>query len=530
MQCTEFRNNFADYVKEQLPPFVQARLAKHLAECASCRAELDGLTDVWAKLGTIPTSDSPVAAMNARFRESLEDYRRSPKPVLSGLSKDLWYWAAGIAATVALAVLGSMFFLRTPTVSASATVETTDGALYRTWGGTTDQIRPGAEVKLGEELRAEDEAMLKLADGSRVEMRSNSVIWLESAIDGLRIRLRAGSVIVNAAKQRTGHLYVQTKEVTVSVVGTVFVVNAEETGSRVAVIEGEVHVQQGALAKTLLSGEQVATAPTMIPRPVAEEISWSRNAEEHVALLTQQQAVLTPVPAASPAPVSLAFEVAAIHPGPPGSTSSKWDAQNERVTIDNLTLKSIIVYAFDVKDYQVIGENPLLSERYSIQAKAEAGTPKEQLRLMLQQLLADRFKMKFKPEAREVPGFALVPGKDGLKVSEQGAAELLSGRGAGFSGGGEGAPALATMSSTGSASAFADSLARSLGRPVVDRTNLTGRYVFRLRYASEAALRAGTVGPSLEDAVEEQVGLKLEPRRLPIDFIIIEHIEKPSEN
>jgi uncharacterized protein (TIGR03435 family) len=522
MQCNEVRNHFADYVKEQLSPFVQARLARHLAECDSCRAELDGLTDVWAKLGTIPTADSPVSAMNARFRASLEDYRRNPKPASRN---DVWYWAAGVAASVALVVLGSLFFWKGPVEASSATVETVDGALYRTWGGTTDRIEPGAVVKLGEELRAEDEAMLRLADGSRVEMRSKSVIWLESAIDGLRIRLRAGSVIVNAAKQRTGHLYVQTKEVTVSVVGTVFVVNAEEVGSSVAVIEGEVHVQQGATTKTLLSGEQVTTTPAIAPRPVAEEISWSRNAEEHVALLlTQQQSVIAPVPASPPA-----FEVAAIHLGPPGSTAAKWDAQNERVTIDNLPLKSIIVYAFDVKDYQVIGESPLLSERYSINAKAETGTPKEQLVPMLQQLLVDRFNLKFRKEPRETTGYFLVPAKSGFKLPELGAGELVSYGGVGFRGG-EGGQGLASKSGTGTMSGLADTLARTLGRPVLDRTNITGRFTYRLVYASEANLRAGLVGPSLEDAVEEQLGLKLEPRRMTVDFVLVDQIDKPSDN
>jgi RNA polymerase sigma factor (sigma-70 family) len=70
--------------------------------------------------------------------------------------------------------------------------------------------------------------------GSRVEIREMSELSLDHASDGLRIRLSKGSIIVNAAKQRNGHLYVQTKDMTVSVVGTVFVVNAEEAGSRVA--------------------------------------------------------------------------------------------------------------------------------------------------------------------------------------------------------------------------------------------------------------------------------------------------------
>src|SRR5262249_51870725 len=130
-------------------------------------------------------------------------------------------------------------------------------------------------------------AAIRFADTSRVEMRAQSEISLERASDGVRIRLNNGSVIVNAAKQGAGHLYVQTKDMTVSVVGTVFLVNAEEEGSRVAVIEGEVHVQQGDAATQLLPGEQVTTSQRMKSIGVKEGISWSHHAEEHLALLQQ---------------------------------------------------------------------------------------------------------------------------------------------------------------------------------------------------------------------------------------------------
>src|SRR5688572_14022163 len=98
-------------------------------------------------------------------------------------------------------------------------------------------------------------AGLALLDGSRIEMRSQTELALERAGDGMRIRLHRGGIIVNAAKQRTGHLYVATKDMTVSVIGTVFMVDAEEQGSRVLVIEGEVRVQRGTTETKLLPGE-----------------------------------------------------------------------------------------------------------------------------------------------------------------------------------------------------------------------------------------------------------------------------------
>src|SRR5204862_7653909 len=104
------------------------------------------------------------------------------------------------------------------------------------------------------------------------EMRSNSVLQLESASDGLRVRLNDGSVIVTAAKRQTGHLYVQTKDLTVSVVGTVFLVSAQRGGSHVAVIAGEVRVQHGTTSRNLLRRAQVTTYPTMPSLPLTDEI------------------------------------------------------------------------------------------------------------------------------------------------------------------------------------------------------------------------------------------------------------------
>src|SRR5262249_20932605 len=143
-------------------------------------------------------------------------------------------------------------------------------------------------IELQEDVRTTNiGGVLTLTDGSRVEIRSESELRLERADDGMRIRLSRGGVIVNAAKQRRSHLYVQQKDVTLSVRGTVFLVNAEEAGWRVAVIQGEVQVQQGSTSTKLLPGEQVTTNPLMSRHAVKEEISWSRHAVEHLALLEQ---------------------------------------------------------------------------------------------------------------------------------------------------------------------------------------------------------------------------------------------------
>jgi hypothetical protein len=173
-----------------------------------------------------------------------------------------------------------------------ARVERVDGSLFEVVNGRNRPLTAGQAVRAGKSIRSNGGAggTLILKDGSLVEIRSKTELSLEGAEDGVRIRLNTGGLIVNAAKQQNGHLYVLTKDITVSVVGTVFLVNADDDGSRVAVIEGEVRVSHGASEQNLKPGEQVTTNPRTDPVPVEEDVSWSRYAEAHVALLQQSAA------------------------------------------------------------------------------------------------------------------------------------------------------------------------------------------------------------------------------------------------
>ncbi len=119
-----------------------------------------------------------------------------------------------------------------------------DGGLFRVSGHDVQGVKAGFRVERGQAVRTgtASGAMLELADGTRVEMASKSELALVRARDGVKIKLARGNVIVSAAKQH-GHLYVETSDCNVSVVGTVFSVSAGIKGSRVAVIEGEVQVE-----------------------------------------------------------------------------------------------------------------------------------------------------------------------------------------------------------------------------------------------------------------------------------------------
>jgi hypothetical protein len=190
-------------------------------------------------------------------------------------------WVLAAAAVVLAAGLSALFVHNEGNViGPKATVEA---------AGNPSLYRVGETIEAGKAIQSNSAVglLLALEDGSRLEMREQSELKLESAADGIRVRLNSGSIMVTAARQGAGHLYVQTRDAMVSVVGTVFLVSADQSGSTVAVVEGEVHVQQGTELKKLHPGEQLATNSAIQLKGVAEEISWSRSAAEYVALLQQ---------------------------------------------------------------------------------------------------------------------------------------------------------------------------------------------------------------------------------------------------
>ncbi len=149
--------------------------------------------------------------------------------------------------------------------------------------------RAGQALGPNEVIRTAREggAFVTLADGSLIEMRERSELSLGARSDGTAIRLTRGDIIVEAAKQAGGHLYVTTDDAVVSVVGTVFAVDAGVRGSRVSVLDGEVHVTHGASTTVLNPGDQVITDPGVAMTPIDQEFAWSREVDRHIALLSE---------------------------------------------------------------------------------------------------------------------------------------------------------------------------------------------------------------------------------------------------
>jgi uncharacterized protein (TIGR03435 family) len=423
------------------------------------------------------------------------------------------------------------------------------------------------EIKKGESVRAgyPQGLVLQAADGSRIEMRALSELRLERANDGIRVRLDSGTVIVTAAEQRNGHLYVQTKDVTVSVIGTVFLVNTEETGSRVTVLQGEVQVQQGTVSRKLVPGQQVATNPTMQSVPLLEEIQWSINAASHVALL--QQSVPITLPTASPERQE--FEAATIRPMPPvsndgpmpgggvpacqgidgrfGSNGTGTVPQGRCVGV-HVSLVGLIAAAYEMGEGEltrIVGlpgwAHDPYGNAFNIEAKAEntATATKAQLRQMLQSLLADRFKLKVSWRPGQIDGYILSVANNGPKLKEAAIEEAFTENNLTHEGGRD-----RIITGKASIRAFTEFLSHRIWllAPVVDNTNLKGTYVLNLSYSLplwrpiDVGQRGG-VGSVAEQgfsafqaAMQEQLGLRLERAKVPHEFMVIDHIEKPSEN
>lgn len=205
-------------------------------------------------------------------------------------------WSArqfALAAAMVLAIAtGSWFVMQTYFSSPAgmrASVQSVDGALFRVSGNGQVPVRAGDEVGDREILRTagESHAFVRLIDGSVVEMNERSEFSVGARRKDTTVYLNQGRIIVQAAHRRTGHLFVVTPEARVAVTGTVFSVNSGIKGVRVAVIEGEVHVEHSGVEDVLHSGDQVASGDRMTQVPVRDEIAWSRNLDKHLALLAQ---------------------------------------------------------------------------------------------------------------------------------------------------------------------------------------------------------------------------------------------------
>jgi uncharacterized protein (TIGR03435 family) len=213
-----------------------------------------------------------------------------------------------------------------------------------------------------------------------------------------------------------------------------------------------------------------------------------------------------------------AFEVASIKPTDPSSVGNQMFSQpGGRFRGINATLKSLIRYAYDVDDEQIIGAVGWMeSAGFDIAAKASDPNASD-LRAMVRTLLADRFHLKFHNATRELAIYILSVSKTGPKLTAVDKAGLGVGGGNGKLNG-RGAD-MATLARV---------LRARLGRVVYDHTGLAGFFTFQVNFAADDNVNSDA--PSLFTALQEQLGLKLETQKGPVEVIIIDHAERPGDN
>jgi uncharacterized protein (TIGR03435 family) len=225
------------------------------------------------------------------------------------------------------------------------------------------------------------------------------------------------------------------------------------------------------------------------------------------------------------------FEVASIKPtaisntNREGSNRARIEYSPDSLTMRNVALTHCIQWAYRVEYYQFPQLRSLDSTSYDILAKAAGPVPVSQLRLMLQQLLADRFKLTLHHETKEIPVYELTVAKGGPKLPEPRPADDRHAV--------ENLPRIQDGSflfEETSMPEFAAKLSQLYGidRPVVDKTGIAGYY--DIVFKGAAAAQRQPDGPTLYTLIQEQLGLKLVPAKGPMDVIVVDHVEKPSEN
>ncbi len=273
--CADFQSLIPAYLDKKLSTARTLLLEDHTRECIPCRRALK------ARRGDA-TAATTGARQPARQQRAQTSWWSKP-----GVAR----WSIAAALVVCLGFVGMFMYERLDLSgrTLAATVEDANGAVYVVSDTQSRQLAPGEQLQKGERVRTakDSTAVLRLADGSTVEMRERSEFSVSENMRGVTIRLDRGDVVVEAAKQHNGRLYVQTPDSLVSVKGTIFAVESGTKGSRVSVVEGEVKVNYAGKDETLLPGDQTTTNRSLDKTSVQQNVAWSRNATRYANLVSE---------------------------------------------------------------------------------------------------------------------------------------------------------------------------------------------------------------------------------------------------
>ena len=264
--CDDVQHLFGSYRAGTLPPARSLLIEAHIRDCQACRSQFRG-----GSSAAILDWSSPKVARRTAWRPQ----------VLA------WGLASAFAVLVAFFFVYKAYWQVPPGVRAE--VQSIDGSAYRISDAGDRKLSPGEALGEGDILRTSggSHAVLRLTDGSTIEVNERSVVAVGARGHNMTVALDHGAVIVQAAKRTTGHLYVKTPDCRVAVTGTVFSVDTGLKGSRVAVLQGAVHVVHEGIDTLATAGSQVTTSDSLSPEPVSEQIAWSHDRDKYLVLLGQ---------------------------------------------------------------------------------------------------------------------------------------------------------------------------------------------------------------------------------------------------
>lgn len=263
--CADFQSLIPAYLAGKLSEARSLLLVDHTHECIPCRKAMN---EARARRSVI--TKAPVARK-----------RYSMQPVVLR-------WGIAAALVIGFGLLAVPFMQRYwPFGEFEATVQAAEGQVFQVADARTAAVSTGAKLQKGEKVRTAKDAraVVRLGDGSLIEMRERSELYLTKSGQGTTIHLDRGSIVVEAAKQKDGKLFVESGDSLVSVTGTVFSVNNGTKGSRVSVIEGEVNLNHAGSDRVLRPGEQATTNPSISTIPIKDEVAWSKKADHYAAVL-----------------------------------------------------------------------------------------------------------------------------------------------------------------------------------------------------------------------------------------------------
>jgi ferric-dicitrate binding protein FerR (iron transport regulator) len=275
--CEDFTAVVPAYLGKNLSEPRRLLFEDHVHQCVACRRAVEQ-----ARSGEAQPAWRP--EVRSKLRQQIEIQAQ-----VADRSFPVWQWAMGAAAAIVVGVaalaLVNGFFPGQHTVRGD--VQNVDGSLYAVSDQQVRVIPVGYKIRNGDVIRTAkgSNAVVRLLDGSLVEMGERSDLSVSREWRGTTIHLDGGRIIVQAAKQRTGRLYVATDDCLVSVKGTIFSVNHGTKGSRVAVIEGVVRVASGERTTELNAGDEATSSSSLSKVPIQNEIAWSRNSAKYLALL-----------------------------------------------------------------------------------------------------------------------------------------------------------------------------------------------------------------------------------------------------